>query len=89
MKRKSNPISMFALITLIGLVSTFFKGDIEIGGFFENLAGKNLENLLEYLSLGLGFLTFASLFIILIFRASKGDKEYYWDFKSDDLKEDH
>lgn len=59
-----------------------------IAKFSGGLEVDNIEVLLEYLSLGLGFLTMASLFIVLIIRASKGDKNYYWDFDKDDIKED-
>ena len=88
MQKRPNPISMFVMIGIIGLVVSFLTGDFEIGSFIDGLEVDNIEVLLEYLSLGLGFLTMASLFIVLMVRASKGDRNYYWDFEKGDKKED-
>ena len=77
MKRKSNPISMFVMIAVIGLVVSFLNGDFQIGSYFEGLEVTDPEVLLEYLSLGMGFLAISSIFIYLIVRAARG-KETSW-----------
>ena len=68
---------MFVMIAVIGLVISFLNGDFQIGSYFEGLEVTNLEMLLEYLSLGLGFLAISSIFIYLVVRAARG-KEASW-----------
>ena len=88
MKNKSSIASTIGMIAVFGLVSVFLSSDFQIGSFFEGLEIDSLEGMLEYISFGLGFLTFAILFITLIMRAGKGEKEFYWDFEKDDFKKD-
>ena len=88
MKNKSNIASTVGMIAVFGLVSVFLSSDFQIGSYFEGLEIDSLEVLLEYLSFGLGFLTFSILFIALILQAGKGEKKFYWDFEKDDFKKD-
>ena len=88
MKKKSPPISMFFLIAIGGLVISFLNGDFNIGSYFEGLEMDNLEVLLDYINIGLGFLVLAGVFIFFMVRAAKDDKEYFWDFTADDFKDD-
>ena len=87
MKKKSDFVSMFVMISVIGLVISVLNGDFEIGSYFEGLEINSVEVMLEYLNLGLAFLTFSSLFIFLIVRAGRKDEKLYWDFQADDFKE--
>jgi hypothetical protein len=88
MKKKSPPISMFILIAVGGLVISVLNGDYDIGSYFEGLDVSNTKVLLDYINLGLGFLVLAGVFIFIMVRAAKDDKEYFWDFTADDFKDD-
>ena len=89
MKKKNSLMPLFGMIVFIGLVSTILNSDYEIGAYLEDLAANNLELLLNYLNIGLAFLALGSIFIVLIVRAAKNDKEYFWDFNTDDFREDN
>ena len=88
MKKKSNPISMIVWMAVIGIIISFLGTDFEIGSYFEGLDVSNIEDLLDYVNLGLGFLVLAGVFIFFMVRAAKDDKEYFWDFTADDFKDD-
>jgi len=88
MKKKTSLIPYLGMIAVIGLVNLVLNSDFEIGSYFEGLEVYSVEVLLEYLSLGLAFLTFGIIFIILIVRAARKDENLYWDFQADDFKED-
>ena len=88
MKKKTSLIPYLGMIAVIGLVNLVLNSDFEIGSYFEGLEVNSIEVLLEYLSLGLAFLTFGIIFIILIVRAGRKDENSYWDFQADDFKED-
>lgn len=88
MKKKTNPISMFVIIAVVGLAISVVNGDYDIGSFFEGLDVSSTEALLEYINIGLGFLALAGVFIFFFVRAAKGEKEYFWDFNKDDFRED-
>jgi len=88
MKKKPSLIPLLGMIAVIGLVNWVLNSDFEIGSYFEGLEVYSVEVLLEYLSLGLAFLTFGIIFIILIVRAARKDENFYWDFQADDFKED-
>lgn len=75
MKKKSNFVSMFVMISLIGLVISFINGDFEIGSYFEGLQINNVEVLLDTLNIGLGFLVLTSLLVFLIYRTVSQDKD--------------
>ncbi len=87
MKKKTNFVSMFVMIAVIGLMNWILNSDFEIGSYFEGLEINSVEVMLEYINLGLAFLTFSSLFIFLIVRAGRKDEKLYWDFQADDFKE--
>lgn len=74
MKKRTNPVSLFVMIAIIGLLVSFFNGDFSPGVFFEGLDIGSTEVLLESLSIGLAFLAFAGMFIYFIVRASQQDK---------------
>ena len=88
MKKKSPPISLFVGIAVIGLLISFLNGDFAIAPILEGLEVDNLKVLLDYINLGLGFLVLAVIFIVLIVRAARDEKEYFWDFTIDDFRED-
>ncbi len=56
MKKKSDFVSMFVMISVIGLLISVLNGDFEIGSYFEGLEINNLEVLLDTFNIGLGFL---------------------------------
>ena len=87
MKKKSPPISMFALIAVGGLVISALTGDFDPSSYFEGLEVSSLEALLDYVNLGLGFLVLAGVFIFFFVRAAKDEKEFFWDFNADDFKD--
>ena len=88
MEKKSNPISMIVMMAVIGIIISFFGTDFEIGPILEGLEIDNLKVLLDYINFGLGFLVLAGIFIVLMVRAAKDDKEYFWDFNTDDFREE-
>lgn len=88
MKKKSPPISMFVLIAVGGLAISVLNGDFDIGSYFEGLEVSSLEVLLDYINLGLGFLALAGIFIFVMVRVAKDEKEYFWDFNADDFKDE-
>ncbi len=88
MKKKSSLVSYLAAIVIFGVISALSTSDIPFREIFDSLEIDNIEVLLEYISLGLAFLTFGILFIILIVRAGRTDENLYWDFQADDFKED-
>ncbi len=77
MNKKSNLVSYFVIIFFIGVISTILNSDIPFGGMIQNWKNYDIEVLLEYLSIGLGFLAIGSIFIYLIVRAARG-KEVSW-----------
>ena len=76
------------MMAVIGMLISVFGGDFEIGRYFEGLDVSNVKVLLDYINLGLGFLVLGGIFIFLIVRAARDDKEYFWDFNADDFRED-
>jgi len=70
MNKKTNPISLLVMIVVLGLAVSVIGGDFNIGGYFEDLDTDNIEVLLEYLSIGLAFLTLGGLTLYLILRGS-------------------
>lgn len=88
MQKKSNPISLFVIMAVVGLLISFFDGNFEIGPIFEGLEVSSVEVLLNYLNIGLSFLALGGVFIFLIVRAARDDKEYFWDFNADDFREE-
>jgi hypothetical protein len=88
MKKKPSLAPLLGMIAVIGLVNWVLNSNFEIGSYFEGLEVNGVEVLLEYLSLGLAFLTFGILLIVLIVRAARKDENLYWDFQADDFKED-
>ena len=77
MNKKSNPISLFAVIAVVGLLASFLTGNFEIGSYFESLEVTNIEVLLDYLNIGLGFLALGSIVVYFIMRTAWG-KEANW-----------
>jgi len=75
MKKKTNYISPFVMVLIVGLVISFINGDFKIGSYFQGLEVIDLEVLLDYLNLGLGFLAFGSVFVYLIVRAGRQEKD--------------
>jgi len=87
MKKKSSSISLYVMIAIIALVVSFVNGDFAFGPFLEGLEGERLDFLLDNINLILGFLVLAAIFISLIVRAAREEKEYTWDFNIDDFRE--
>jgi hypothetical protein len=75
MRRKSNLASLVAVIALVGLVSSLLGSDVELRELFKNLESFQIESLLEYLNLGLGFLALVCLLALLFFRAARREGE--------------
>ena len=88
MKKKSNPISMIVMMAVIGIIISFFGTDFAIGPILESLEVDSLEVLLDYLNIGLGFLALAGVFIFWIWRSSRDEKEFYWEFDKEQDQED-
>jgi len=77
MKKKSNFVSMFVMIPVIGLLISVLNGDFEIGSYFEGLEIYNLEILLDTFNIGLGFLVLAILLIFIFYRLGRQEKDQY------------
>ncbi len=75
MKKKSSLVSYFILIFIIGVVSTILNSDIPLAGMIQNLKNYDIEVLLEYLNLGLGFLVFVLLAVFVFYRVFRQDKD--------------
>lgn len=88
MKKKTNPIAMFVMIAVIGLLIPILNGDFEIGSFFEGLEINQFKDLLDFLNIGLAFLALGGVVIFLFVRAARDDKAYYWDFLKDQNKDE-
>lgn len=68
-------MTYFVFILVFGLISTILNSDIPFGAMIQNWKNYDLEVLLEYLNLGLGFLTFVLVAIILFYRSATRDKD--------------
>ena len=79
---------MIVMMAVIGIVISFFGGDFNIGSYFEGLEVRSLEEFLDTINLWLGLLVLAGVFIFFIVRAAKDDKDYIWDFNTDDFREE-
>ena len=88
MKKKFNLGSLITTIALFGVLISFLSSNFPLKDLIGNLSTAELEQLLETINLGLGFLVLAAIFIVLIVRAVKEDKEYFWDFNTDDFRKD-
>ena len=88
MKKKSNPISIFVIMAVIGMLISVFGGDFAIAPILESLEIESLEVLLEYLNIGLGFLALAGVFIFWIWHSARDEKEFFWEFDKDEDQED-
>ena len=75
MEKKSNLVTVFVMIFIIGRVIQFLNGDIEIGSYFEGLEVNNLEVLLDILNIGLGLLVLVFLLIFIFYRSVRQDKD--------------
>ena len=89
MKKKSPPISLFAGIAVIGLLISFLNGDFEFGSILEGLEVVSLKVLLDELNLILGFVVLGLIFIYWIWRSSRDDKEFYWEFNKEQDQEEN
>ncbi len=67
-------MTYLVFILAFGLISTILNSDIPFGAMIQNWENYDLEVLLEYLNLGLGFLAFGFLFFFLIFRSGRDEK---------------
>ena len=88
MKKKSPPISLFVGIAVIGLLISFINGDFAIGPIMEGTEGYSLEALLDEINLILGFVALAGVLIFWIWRATREDKGFYWEFDKDQDQDD-
>ncbi len=77
MNRKSNLVSYFVIILMIGVISSIINGNIPLGAMIQNWQDYDIETLLDTLSLGLGFLALGSIVVYFILR-STGGKEDNW-----------
>jgi len=77
MKKKTNFVSMFVMIPVIGLLISVLNGDFEIGSYFEGLEIYTLEVLLDAFNIGLGFLALVILLIFIFYRLGRQEKDQY------------
>ena len=75
MNKKSNPISLIAIIFIIGVISSFVTSDFQFGALFENWGGNDLQTTLNYINLGLGFLVLVLVVSFFFFRSARGKKD--------------
>jgi len=74
-KKKSSLMTYLVFILAFGLISTILNSDIPFGAMIQNWENYDLEVLLEYFNLGLGFLVFVLVAIILFYRIATEDKD--------------
>ena len=75
MKRKSEISAWILIIFFIGLVSSLVNSDISFGAIIENWGSIEIETTLEYLNLGLAFVTFGFLLFFIISRLGRQEKD--------------
>ena len=80
MKKRSDIVSWLAMIFIIGVVSSVFTSDIQFGAIFKDWVSNDIEVTLEYLNIGLAFVTFGLLFFFIISRLGRQKKDQ--DLKS-------
>jgi uncharacterized membrane protein len=73
MKRKSNPISLIAIVFIIGVISSFVTSDFQIGSLFGSGGETDLKTTLDTLNLVLAGFVLAVLLIYFFYRAAKSD----------------
>ena len=69
MKRKNSFVSYMVLIMIIGVISSIVSSDMPFGAMFRNLTASSLEEMLEKISLGLGFIALVGLIGFIFFRS--------------------
>jgi hypothetical protein len=91
MKRKNSFVTYLVMIMLIGLISSIITSDLSFGAMFRNLSITGLEDLLEKVSLGLGFVALVGLIGIIFFRSiwmKKDDRiESVWEEHIDSIED--
>lgn len=75
MKRKSEISAWILIIFFIGLVSSLVNSDISFGAIIENWGSIEIEATLEYLNLGLAFVTFGVLLFFIFSRLGRQEKD--------------
>jgi hypothetical protein len=89
MKRKNSFVTYIVMIMLIGVISSIISSDMPFGAMFRNLTITGLEDLLEKVSLGLGFVALAGLIGLIFFRSmwmKKDDRiESVWEEHIDQI----
>jgi hypothetical protein len=88
MKKKTNPISTIVMMAVIGVLISVFSSDFSISGILEELEIGTVDEMLDYINIGLGFLALLGVFIFFFIRAASDKKEYYWDFEKDDFRKE-
>ena len=71
MNKKANPISLIAIIFIIGVISSFITSDFELGALLPNWAANDLETTLDFINLGLGFLALGLVVVFFFFRSAR------------------
>lgn len=66
MKRKSDISTWILIIFFIGLVSSLINSDIPFAAIIENWGSTDIEATLKYLNIGLAFVAFVFLLILII-----------------------
>ena len=72
MNKKSNPISLIAIIFIIGVISSFVTSDFQIGSLFGSGGETDLKTSLDTLNLVLAGFVLAVLLIYFFYRAAQG-----------------
>ena len=75
MNKKSNPISLIAIIFIIGVISSFVTSDFQISTLFGGGGETDLKTTMDYLNLGLGALALGLVIIYFFYRSAKGKKD--------------
>lgn len=75
MKRKSNPVTLIAIVFIIGVISSFITSDFQFRSLFENGASPDLKTILDYVNLGLMFVVLVLIVIYLFYRSARRDKD--------------
>ena len=91
MKRRTNFVTYLVMIMIIGVISSIVSSDLPFGAMFSNLSVTSLEDLLEKVSFGLGFIALVGVVGLIFFRSiwmKKDDRvESVWKEHIDSIED--
>lgn len=88
MKKKFDLGSLLTTIVIVGVLLSVFSSSFPVGEIFGSMELMDLETLLDELNLILGFVVLGLVFIFWIWRATRDEKEFFWEFDKDQDQED-